>query len=129
MIGYVTLGTNDLARAARFYDELFAVGGEHRLIETPGFISWGQNWDQPMFSIARPPDGAAATAGLGTLVALVQSSRHMVDRVHARAIELGAADDGAPAARAHEGDQDFYAGYFRDPDGNRLCVFHVGGEP
>ncbi|MET0238380.1 MAG: VOC family protein [Sphingobium sp.] len=126
MIGYVILGTNDLVRAAAFYEALLAGGDDVRLLDTSALVAWGKDWDRPVLAVARPSDGEMATPGHGGLVALVQSSRAQVDAIHARAIALGATDDGAPATRGEEGDQSYYAGYCRDLDGNRLCLFFVG---
>jgi len=121
MIGYVTLGTNDLKRAAAFYDELLALFGAKRFMAEEGhFIAWAASPDAPAISVTRPFDGQAATVGNGTMVALAVDSPDMVDKVHARAIELGGADEGPAGPR---GDEGFYAGYFRDLDGNKLNVF------
>ena len=122
MIGYVTLGTNDLPRAAAFYDALLAVIGARRLWEFERGIAWGVAQDKPSLGVMRPYDGQAATHGNGTMVALVVDARDKVDAVYAKAIELGARDEG-PAGPRGEG---FYAGYFRDPDGNKLAVFKAG---
>lgn len=129
MIGYVILGTGDLPRAARFYDAIMAPNGAKRLIDTGSMIVWGKNWDQPMLGVAVPEDGRPASPGHGSLVALVQTGRARVDTLHAKALAHGATDDGAPATRGTEGDQGFYAGYLRDPDGNRLCLFFLGARP
>jgi catechol 2,3-dioxygenase-like lactoylglutathione lyase family enzyme len=124
MIGYVTLGTNDLARAVRFYDELLAEFGASRFMEEEQFVAWVTAPDQPGLSVTRPFDGQPATVGNGTMVALQAESPDQVDRVHAAALRLGARDEGAPGPR--EGIPGFYAGYFRDPDGNKLNVFYMG---
>lgn len=126
MIGYVTVGTNDLPRAGRFYDDLLGRAGEKRLIDTPDMIAWGKTWEQPMFAVSQPSDGVAAAPGHGVMVAMVQASRSDVDIVHAQALALGAEDAGAPGLRGEEGDQGFYAGYLRDLDGNKLCLFFLG---
>jgi catechol 2,3-dioxygenase-like lactoylglutathione lyase family enzyme len=123
MIGYVTLGTNNLERAAAFYDELCAVLGARRLMEDPGhFIVWAVAPDKPAISVTTPYDGKAATVGNGVMVALVVESKAKVHKVYDKAIELGARDEG-PAGPRMEG---FYAGYFRDLDGNKLNVFCTG---
>ena len=123
MIGYVTLGTNDLNRAAAFYDELFAVLGAKRFMEDPGhFIAWAVAPDKPAISVTLPYDGKAATVGNGVMIALTVTSRDMVHKVYDKAIALGAKDEG-PAGPRFEG---FYAGYFRDLDGNKLNVFCTG---
>ena len=122
MIGYVTLGTNDLLRAAAFYDALLADIGAKRLMEFDRGIAWGIAWDKPSLAIMKPYNGRDATVGNGVMVALVVDSKEKVDRVYAKAIALGAKDEG-PAGPRGDG---FYAGYFRDLDGNKLNVF-VGG--
>ena len=122
MIGYVTLGTNDLPRAAAFYDALLAEIGGKRFMEFEKFIAWSASPTQAGIGLTYPHDGNKATVGNGVMVALAVDSKEMVDRVYAKAIALGAADEG-PAGPRGEG---FYAGYFRDPDGNKLNVFVMG---
>lgn len=122
MIGYVTLGTNDLPRAAAFYDTLLAEVGAKRLMDFGRGIAWGHSMDRPSLGIMTPYDGQPATVGNGVMVAIVVDSKEKVDRVHAKAMALGAKDEG-PAGPRGEG---FYAGYFRDLDGNKLNVFCVG---
>ena len=119
MIGYVTLGTNDLKRAAAFYDALLAEIGAKRWMESDRFVAWAVSPTQPSLGVVIPFDGKAATVGNGTMAAIVVDSKSKVDRVYARAIALGAKDEG-PAGPRGEG---FYAGYFRDLDGNKLNVF------
>jgi predicted lactoylglutathione lyase len=120
MIGYVTLGTNDLERAAAFYDELFGVIGASRFMENDRFIAWAVSPAAPALSVTRPYDGKAATVGNGVMVALAVETSDQVDALHAKAMELGGRDEGAPGPR---GDSGFYAGYFRDLDGNKLNAF------
>jgi len=122
MIGYVTLGTNDLPRAAAFYDALLAEVGAKRIMELERGIAWGVAMDKPGLGLLTPFDGQAATVGNGVMVALVVDSKDKVDRVYRKALELGAKDEG-PAGPRGDG---FYAGYFRDPDGNKLNVFCMG---
>jgi predicted lactoylglutathione lyase len=122
MIGYVTLGTNDIERAARFYDELLAELGARRFMETETFIAWSAAPNAPAVSVTKPFDGNAATVGNGVMVALVMDSQAKVDALYKKAMELGATDEGAPGPRG----PGFYAGYFRDPDGNKLNAFHMG---
>lgn len=122
MIGYVTLGTNDLERATAFYDELLGELGAQRFMEDPGhFVAWAVAPDKPALSVTTPWDGNPATVGNGTMIALAVDSKDKVDRVYARALELGAQDEGAAGPRM----EGFYAGYFRDLDGNKLNVFHM----
>lgn len=122
MIGYVTLGTNDIERAARFYDELLAQIGASRFMETETFIAWSTAPAAPALSVIKPFDGNAASVGNGVMVALVMDSQEKVDAFHKKALELGAQDEGAPGPRG----PGFYAGYFRDPDGNKLNAFCMG---
>ncbi len=122
MIGYTTLGTNDLARAAKFYDALFAEIGAKRFMEGDRFIAWGVSPTAPGFGITKPFDGKAASVGNGVMVALIMDSAEKVDRMYQKAIELGGTDEGKPGPRG----EGFYAGYFRDLDGNKLNCFCMG---
>jgi predicted lactoylglutathione lyase len=122
MIGYVTLGTNDMARAARFYDSLLAELGAKRAMEMESFIAWSAGGDGGMLSVIKPYDGKPATVGNGVMVALAASSKAQVDALHRKALELGGKDEGAPGPRG----DGFYAGYFRDLDGNKLNAFFMG---
>jgi catechol 2,3-dioxygenase-like lactoylglutathione lyase family enzyme len=120
MIGYVTLGTNNLERAVAFYDELLALLGAGRFMEVEDvFVAWAVAPDKPGISVTRPFDGKPATVGNGMMVALAVDSKELVHKIYDKAIELGGKDEGPAGPR---GDQ-FYAGYFRDLDGNKLNVF------
>ena len=119
MIGYTTLGTNDLERAAKFYDALFTEIGARRFMESERFVAWAVSPTAPGFGVTKPFDGKAATVGNGVMVALVLDSSEKVDRLYAKAIELGASDEGKPGPRGNG----FYAAYFRDLDGNKLNCF------
>ena len=123
MIGYVTLGTNRYDEAAKFYDELFALNGAARILETDRFIAWGTSMNSPAVTIAKPYDGKPATVGNGVMVALAMDSTDKVDAMHAKALELGGTDEGAPGPRG----TGFYAAYFRDLDGNKLNAFCMTG--
>ena len=123
MIGYVTLGTADISRAAAFYDALLAEIGARRGMQDSDFVSWTVGAGAPALSVITPHNGEPATVGNGTMVALIMPDTDTVDRVYAKALDLGAADEGPAGTRGTSG---FYAGYFRDLDGNKLCVFHVG---
>ncbi len=122
MIGYVMLGTNDLDRAAKFYDELLSEVGAKRFMDEDTFIAWATAPDAPALSVTKPADGNAATVGNGVMVALVMESREKVDALHRKALELGAADEGAPGPRG----EGIYAGYGRDLDGNKLNAVYMG---
>jgi catechol 2,3-dioxygenase-like lactoylglutathione lyase family enzyme len=122
MIGYVMLGTNDLAKATAFYDALLAEIGAGRFMESDKFVAWAVSPDQPALCVTLPYDGKPATVGNGTMVALATDSPDRVRTLHARALSLGATDEGAPGDRG----EGFYAGYFRDLDGNKLNFFCMG---
>jgi catechol 2,3-dioxygenase-like lactoylglutathione lyase family enzyme len=122
MIGYVCLGTNDLPRAAKFYDELLATIGAKRTMEFPRGYAWGMGANSPQLGIMKPFDGQPATVGNGVMPAIIVDSRDKVDLVYNKAIALGAKDEGSVGDRGGG----FYAGYFRDLDGNKLNVFCFG---
>ena len=122
MIGYVTLGTNDMERSAAFYDALLGEIGAKRFMEMETFIAWAVSPGQPALSISKPFDGKSAKVGNGVMVALAMKSKEQVDAMYEKAIQLGALCEGPSGPR---GDSGFYAGYFRDPDGNKLNVFYM----
>lgn len=122
MLAYTTLGTKDLARAAGFYDNVLAELGAKRFMEEDSFIAWVNSQEGAGLGITYPFDKNPATVGNGTMVALNATSREQVDRVYAKAIELGGTDEGAPGQR-YPG---FYACYFRDLDGNKLNCCYMG---
>ena len=122
MIGYVTVGTNDLEKACAFYDTLLGEFGYQRILEDGDFVAWGTNLMEPGFSVTKPFDGNAASVGNGVMIALRMESPEQVDACYARAIELGGSDEGPPGQRG----EGFYAGYFRDLDGNKLNAFVMG---
>ncbi|MFA6218672.1 MAG: VOC family protein [Erythrobacter sp.] len=125
MIGYVTLGTNDLARAAKFYDLIAGELGIGRMMEFDSFIAWGEPGGGAGIGLTKPFDGNAATVGNGVMVAFEAKDRDQVQRIYDLALANGGSDEGAPGPRG-EPDANgtvFYAGYFRDPDGNKLNAF------
>lgn len=119
MIGYVTLGTNDLARGARFYDAIAAELGVGRMMQTDRYIAWGKPGGGAGIGLTLPFDGKPATLGNGVMVAFEAQDRAQVERIHRLALSLGGQDEGAPGLRA----EGFYAAYFRDLDGNKLNAF------
>lgn len=123
MIGYVTLGTNDLPRAARFYDAIAAEMGVGRMMEFDSYIAWGKMGGAPGIGLTKPFDGNPATVGNGVMVALEAKDRGQVERLQGIALANGGSDEGAPGPR--DGGE-FYAAYFRDPDGNKLNAFCMG---
>lgn len=121
MIGYVTLGTNDLAKAADFYDSLFSDLGGSRMMDDENFIAWTGPDHSPGVGLTKPFNGQPATVGNGVMVALQCNNKAQVDAVYKKAIELGGSCEGAPGERM----PGFYAGYFRDLDGNKLNAFFM----
>ncbi|CAD5109097.1 VOC family protein [Zestomonas carbonaria] len=122
MIGYVTIGTHDMDKAKAFYGELLAPLGARIVVDMGRLALYGNAPGKPMFGICLPYDGQPATSGNGTMVALAADSKEQVDELHARALALGATDEGAPGARLPT----FYGAYVRDPDGNKLAFFKAG---
>lgn len=119
MIGYVTLGTNDLQRGAQFYDAISQELGVGRMMEFDSFIAWGTPGGAAGIGLTKPFDGQPASVGNGVMVALAATSKEQVHRLHEIALAHGGSCEGPPGPR---GDQ-FYAAYFRDPDGNKLNAF------
>jgi catechol 2,3-dioxygenase-like lactoylglutathione lyase family enzyme len=128
MLGYVTIGTNDLEKARAFYDALLGELGATRKMqfEETGFTLYGTGDRRPGIAVTRPYDGSPASVGNGNMAAIAVDSRETVDRLHAKALELGGSCEGAPGLRTPEGPGAFYGAYFRDLDGNKLCAFRMG---
>lgn len=120
MIGYTMVGTNDLEKAVVFYDQLLGQLGAQRFLENDRFVAWSTGEKTPGFSVTLPYNDEPATVGNGSMIALAMETPAQVDALYAKAIELGASDEGEPGSREMPG---FYAGYFRDLDGNKLNVF------
>lgn len=127
MIGYITLGTNNLERAAEFYDALFAEIGAKRVMTDERMLGWGTSPDETMFSVIAPFDGHDATIGNGVMIALNVESAENVENVYAKALALGGTDEGHPHDRGSS--MGFYGGYFRDLDGNKLVAYCLGYKP
>ncbi|HEY1900461.1 MAG TPA: VOC family protein [Steroidobacteraceae bacterium] len=121
MLGYVTLGTNDLSKAAPFYDALAKEMGAARTMESEKFIAWGAP-NSAMVFLIKPADGKTATVGNGVMAALPAKDAAQVDRLYKLAMSLGGTDEGPPGNRGGG----FYAAYFRDLDGNKLNAFCHG---
>jgi catechol 2,3-dioxygenase-like lactoylglutathione lyase family enzyme len=122
MIGYAMIGTNDLPKALGFYDDVLTVLGARRMMAGDKFQTYGTSF--PSLGVTLPYNGEPATVGNGTMVALSADSHAQVDATHARAIAAGGTCEGPPGIRGGEG-SNFYAAYFRDLDGNKLCVFNA----
>jgi catechol 2,3-dioxygenase-like lactoylglutathione lyase family enzyme len=132
MLGYITMGTDDLTRARAFYAALLGTIGARELMRMPdaeanGFTLYATGWGQPGIVVTRPHDGQPMHRGNGHMAAIVVDDRAKVDALHAKALELGGSCEGAPGVRGELGEQAFYGAYFRDLDGNKLCAFRIGG--
>jgi catechol 2,3-dioxygenase-like lactoylglutathione lyase family enzyme len=130
MIGYVTLGSDNMSRARAFYDELLGTVGAKRIMEfgddLGGFTMWGTGFDKPGVAVTNPYNKQPAVAGNGNMAAIAAGSRANVDKLHAKALELGGTCEGPPGVRGEEGPEAFYGAYFRDLDGNKLAAFCIG---
>ena len=122
MIGYATLGTNDLAKASDFYEKLLSQIGAKKIMGNERMTMFAAGAGQPMLAICKPFDGKRASGGNGTMIALAVGSQDDVKKIHAKALELGATSEGEPGPRGPGG---FFA-YFRDLDGNKLAAFARG---
>ena len=121
MIGYVTLGPNGLPRAFAFYDALLVGIGATRTWNSETCFASGAERGRAV-AVSKPHNDQPATVGIGVTVALAMKSADEVDRFHAKAVALGATDQGPAGARGGG----FHAGYFRDLDGNKSCACFVG---
>ena len=119
MLGYVTLGTNDLERAAKFYDAIAAAMGTKRMMEWPGAIAWGEPDGSAGIGLTKPFDGNTASVGNGVMAALAAKSKAQVDEIHAIALANGGTDAGPPGLRPKY-DANYYGAFVRDPDGNKI---------
>lgn len=122
MIGYTTLGTGDLERARAFYDAVLAPLGGRRTLSYERSQYWGGPGRGAMLGITLPFDGAQQSVGNGVMVALAADTPEAIATVHAAALAAGGTCEGPPGDRGGG----FYGAYFRDPDGNKLCVFRMG---
>jgi len=123
MIGYATIGVSDMEKAKTFYSELLADIGASVMMDMGRIAFIGTGQGQPMLSICIPYNEEAPHPGNGNMVAIDPGSRDMVDRLYAKALELGASDEGAPGQRI---ENVFYGAYVRDPDGNKLAFYQFG---
>ena len=120
MLGYCTLGTNDLQASAEFYEPIAQILGHGRVMETERTVMWGSPGQGAMFCVITPLDGKPATVGNGSMFGFAAESDEQVDRIYAHALANGGIDEGPPGERSPQ----FYGAYFRDPAGNKLVAFH-----
>ena len=119
MIGYAMVGANDLEKAKSFYDTVLAELGAKRSWGGERMQAYATSDNSSPLVVCRPHDGKSASFGNGTMIAIAAPSRDVVEKVYKQAIASGAKDEGAPGLRG----ETFYGAYFRDLDGNKLCVF------
>ncbi len=124
MIGYVTVGVNDLEKSAKFYESVLGEAGAKRMWANERMIAFGREPRTPSVIISKPYDGAKATHGNGAMVALSVASTDAVAKIYEKALALGGKDEGAPGYRGPEA-QGFYGAYFRDPEGNKFAAFCI----
>ena len=121
MLLYVTVGTNDLDRAGRFYDAILLLLGYVRQKEAPGEIGYAADGDSRCrFWVVEPFNREPATLGNGVTIALVAPNRAAVDAFHAAALAAGGTDEGVPGLRPFHAS--FYAAFVRDHDGNKISA-------
>jgi len=122
MLAYLTLGSNDIEKSLAFYDQILGELGAKQLFNNGRLYFYGTGPGSVMLAIGGPHNEEAATSGNGVMPALSAPDHATVDRVYAKAMELNAVDEGAPGKRLPT----FYGAYFRDPDGNKICVCKLG---
>ncbi len=125
MLGYCTLGTNDLEASAAFYEPIAQILGHGRVMETDRVVMWGTGGQGAMFCVIKPADDKPATVGNGTMFGFAASSEEQVRQIYDHALANGGSDEGPPGARSEQ----FYGAYFRDPAGNKLLAFHFKPGP
>ena len=121
MIAYATIGTNDLERARSFYDPVVGALGGKRTMAFERMQFYG-GVGPSMLAVCKPYDGGEATPGNGSMFGLPAASRQAADAAHAAALNAGGTCEGPPGQRM----DGFYGAYFRDLDGNKICVFYSG---
>jgi len=122
MLSHVTVGVKDVEQACRFYSPILEALGMKPRFADAHWAGWQPSiGDRPLFIVTRPFDGEETTAGNGQMIALMADRRATVDRCHVLALQLGGTDAGKPDIRPHY-HPNFYGAYFRDPDGNKLCI-------
>jgi len=122
MIGYITIGVSDMAKAQAFYSALFAEVGSKELFGFDRIKFYGTSKSEPMVAICTPFDEQAASCGNGGMFAISAGGKEKVHTLYDKAISLGATDEGAPGERVPDF---FYGAYVRDPDGNKLCFYEM----
>lgn len=119
MHGFVTLDTQDISRAVKFYEPLARELGARRSVEADDFVAWGLPGAPASISVAKQADPRISQCGAG-MVALQVEDPEQVERLYELALAQGGRGEAEPCERGG-----FYGAYFRDPDGNRLNAFCV----
>ena len=122
MLGYTTIGTKDMDRAVAFYDALLAEAGAKQLFGMDRIKFYGTAMDQAMLALCIPYDEKTHERGNGQMIAIPGGSKEGVDSLYAKALELGAVDEGPPGDRIPDV---FYGAYVRDFDGNKICFMDM----
>tara|TARA_R110002072_G_scaffold43340_16_gene121876 strand:+ start:29717 stop:30085 length:369 start_codon:yes stop_codon:yes gene_type:complete len=122
MIAYTTIGTADIEKSKAFYLAVLEDMGVSVVMDTGRLAALGTSAGGAMLAVCTPYNGEAPNPGNGNMVSIAPGSKELVDKLYAKALELGAADEGAPGQRM----DGFYGAYFRDPDGNKICFCHFG---
>lgn len=124
MFSHLFVGVSDFSRALRFYRALMPVLGiQERFCDLKRpWAGWQSSPEpRPLFVIGTPYDGQPHAPGNGQMTAFLAANRETVDRAHAAALAAGGTCEGAPGLRP-EYHAHYYGAYFRDPEGNKLCV-------
>lgn len=119
MIGYITLGTNDLPKAVDFYDAVLAEMGSKKVVDFGRFVGWSIGDAGQMLAVVTPYNEEPATFGNGTMIALNVGDKALVDKLHAKALSQGATNEGDPGLRMEV----YYCAYIRDLDGNKINFY------
>lgn len=123
MIGYATIGVSDMGKAKQFYTELLSEIDAKLLMDMGRLALIGRSMEEPMLAVCIPYDKEDPSPGNGNMIAIHPGSKELIDRLHAKALELGATSDGAPGVRIPDV---FYGAYIRDPDGNKIAFYELG---
>ena len=124
MIGYVTLGTNDIQRAAKFYDALLGTLGAKRMMESDSFIAWSAAGGGPAVSVIKPFDKKPATVGNGCTIGFAMENPEQAKAWHDAGVAAGGTSIEDPPGIREGGFGQLYLAYLRDPSGYKLCALH-----
>ncbi len=122
MIGYITLGTNNIEQARGFYDAVLSEVGASRVLDDSHITVWGTKTGNAMLGVIKPHNGELATTGNGTMVAIAVDSIEMVGKLHAKALSVGATNEGTPGPRGKRGNE---FAYCRDLEGHKLAFYSM----